>query len=251
MKKFITCMQCSIQGQPPTISLSDVEINNNFTFITTCSNGHKSLTYFQQELFEVLFEFGCMALLDGYYREAVSSIAVAVERFHEYFIRIVSIQNKLPESDFENAWNRMAAQSERQLGAFYYAYLNEFEKAPSDFFHKQSEFRNKVTHKGYLPTRQEAIEYAGNAYTYIIDILRTLKTEYQNSIRILTSQHMMKARAKAKEDTLPMATYAEGSILGLISGEKNWGTKPFSEELEQLKEKRAKYALWCSLAQNQ
>ena len=58
--------------------------------------------------FELLFDLGALAILDGYYREAVSSFAACVERFYEFYFRIVFEAHELPEPEIKAAWKAMA-----------------------------------------------------------------------------------------------------------------------------------------------
>ncbi len=63
---------------------------NNYTF--TCENGHKQTVLLQQQKFEMLFEVGANAILDGYYREAVSSFASSLERAYQFFSTVCLIE---------------------------------------------------------------------------------------------------------------------------------------------------------------
>ena len=47
----------------------------------TCPSSHRTAFCLQNFKFELLFDLGLQAIDDGYYREAVSSFASALERF--------------------------------------------------------------------------------------------------------------------------------------------------------------------------
>ena len=66
--------------------------------------------------YSILFDFGLVAIMDGYYREAVSSIAASLERLYEFFIRVVCTKHDIPFKYVEENWAHVAKQSERQLG---------------------------------------------------------------------------------------------------------------------------------------
>ncbi len=228
-------MECLRENGIPSLNFVEVEIDDKFYFETTCENGHRTITLLQAEKFEMLFESGSMAMIDGYYREAISSIASSVERFHEFCLKVVSIHHNMDKDEFNNIWNNMKNQSERQLGAFYYMYLSEFKIAPPKFIEKNAAFRNSVIHKGYIPNRDEAYKYIEEAYKYIIDILKILKTQYGDSISKLTLMNLK--NAIPINNKLPVSTMAGLSILGLISHGNECLAKPFSQALKELEEK--------------
>lgn len=51
----------------------------------TCEKEHRSVVILNNIKFELLFEIGLNATVDGYYREVVSSFASALERFYEFY----------------------------------------------------------------------------------------------------------------------------------------------------------------------
>ncbi len=62
-----------------------LDINDDNLYEFTCDKGHISYTTFHEEKFEFLFDFGTLALIDGYTKEAVSTLASAFERFIEFY----------------------------------------------------------------------------------------------------------------------------------------------------------------------
>jgi hypothetical protein len=136
-----------------------------------CFNcSEKNAATLLKEKFEILFDFGSAAFLDGYYREAVANFATALERFFEFFVRTVCRRRGIDDAAFDKTWKLMAKQSERQLGAFAALYLLERGTAP-DFLDPnqlKASFRNAVVHGGRIPSRKETIEYADMVY----DLLR-------------------------------------------------------------------------------
>jgi hypothetical protein len=79
-----------------------------------CKHGHHNVAALQHPKFEILFESGGQAFLDGYYREAVVSIATAIERFLEFYTRVVCAKRGLAVEALEASWKPMSQQSERQ-----------------------------------------------------------------------------------------------------------------------------------------
>jgi hypothetical protein len=125
-----------------------VELEGEHRFRITCPRGHSAVVGLRQPRFKILFESGALALLDGYCREAVATVASSLERFHEYWIRATFLQKRGQEKDFESTWRLVAAQSERQYGAFLLLYLREAGRIPPSLPNKLVEFRNEVIHKG-------------------------------------------------------------------------------------------------------
>ncbi len=140
--------------------------------------------YLRKHKFEVLFDLGTRALMDGYAREAVASFAGSLERFFEFYTRAATLERAAGQGEdfaavsaqLEQVWKLMAAQSERQLGAFSLAYLWREGQAP-DFLTPQalgSDFRNRVIHRGYLPPRTEVDAYAARVFALIDRLLTRL-----------------------------------------------------------------------------
>lgn len=134
--------------------------------------------------FEVLFDLGTRALMDGYAREAVASFAAALERFFEFYVRVYTLERASgAEADMETVlaaldgtWRHVASQSERQLGMFALAYLLREGREP-DFLTAAAlgaDFRNRVIHRGVLPRREEVDAYAARVFALIDRLLTEL-----------------------------------------------------------------------------
>jgi hypothetical protein len=103
-----------------------VEWQDDGRYEVTCPKGHTSITILQEQKFELLFDIGAYALIDGYYREAVSSFTSSLERFYEFFVASVLFENGIGEDVLTSTWKQVVNQSERQLGAFMFLYVREF-----------------------------------------------------------------------------------------------------------------------------
>lgn len=73
-----------------------VEFRDDGLYKVACPRGHVTVTAIQEQKFEVLFDLGAMALLDGYTREAVSSMAASLECFFEYYVLAISLKHGIP-----------------------------------------------------------------------------------------------------------------------------------------------------------
>jgi hypothetical protein len=140
--------------------------------------------------FELLFDLAANAIVDGYYREAVSSFTSTLERFYEFYIQVICEKSIISEDAFAATWKRVAAQSERQLGAFAFLYLIENGTPPRVLPDTMIGFRNDVTHKGKLPKKQEAVEYGQEILDLIAPVLNELKARHPDEISKVIHHHV-------------------------------------------------------------
>ena len=68
----------------------------------------------------------------------------------------------------------MSNQSERQLGAFVVSYLMENKTPPVLLKTDKANFRNSVIHKGFIPNKQQAIDYGKYISELILPVLQKL-----------------------------------------------------------------------------
>ncbi|SEJ81754.1 hypothetical protein SAMN04488058_12041 [Deinococcus reticulitermitis] len=140
--------------------------------------------FVRKQKFEMLFDLGTRALLDGYAREAVASFAAALERFFEFYVKAFALERAAEQGGefgdaravLDGTWRHVASQSERQLGMFALAYLLREGREPAFLDSKSlgADFRNRVIHRGYLPRRAEVEEYAARVFSLIDELLGRL-----------------------------------------------------------------------------
>jgi hypothetical protein len=120
MKIPFLCPNCvnleSSKLMPNDFAMIDIRDDGLYEF--TCSNGHKVITILQEQPFEMQFELGVSAIIDGYYREAVSSFTSSLERFYEFFINLICLSRDLDKELIIKTFKLVANNSERELGAF-------------------------------------------------------------------------------------------------------------------------------------
>jgi hypothetical protein len=77
-----------------------------------CEQGHTTVVRLPIPDFELLFDFGCSALLDGYPREAITAFASSFERFLEFTCRFLLARRNV---SFEgvDAWWKGGGQTKR------------------------------------------------------------------------------------------------------------------------------------------
>lgn len=161
MKTIVRCLKCRADDEAALL-----EIGNENLHKVKCDKGHESFLVITQQKHEVLFEVGNYAIVDGYYREAISSFSASLERYYEFFIKVLSVG--LSSSEFQKVWKQVASQSERQLGGYMFTYLNVFRSSPEILPQSLVKLRNSVIHKGHIPTRDEAAKF-GKAAAKIIN----------------------------------------------------------------------------------
>lgn len=142
-----------------------------------CGKGHVSSVILDNVKFELLFEMGLNAIIDGYPREAVSSFASAIERFYEFYWRVVMRHFDIPKDQVEATWKPLSKLSERQVGAYSTA-VNLLTKNSPTLLNPNKEvpFRNLVIHNGYVPTEDEAISFGDVVMQLINNDLSVLRS---------------------------------------------------------------------------
>jgi len=199
LKILTPCLQCKI-GYADEIPLS--ELTDDHTYEVRCSNGHKSRIWLQNNKFELLFDSACLAINDGYNFEAVASLAAAFERFLEYYIKIILIKNNIPSKEIHESWKQVSRQSERQLGGFIFLYLMENNKS-LQLIQNWHEFRNKVLHRGFIPSIEDVKLQGETLFRIIKDNLNYLKENYNEYIN---KEIREKALNKSVDTTLHIPT---------------------------------------------
>lgn len=190
MRIPLSCMKCfQVDGHPDDM-LYQAELQDNGLYWMKCRAGHETVTCLQEQKFELLFDLAANAIVDGYYREAVSSFNSSLERFWEFYVHVICEKAQISEESFTATWKKVAAQSERQLGAFAFLYLVENATPPQLLPDAMTKFRNDVIHKGKIPTRQEAVTYGQEILNLIVPVLKALKAEYSELIGKIVGQHI-------------------------------------------------------------
>lgn len=200
----------------------ETEINDLGHYIVQCSNGHKFQVIVQSEKFEILFDLAIEALLDGYTREALTNFASSLERFIEFTIKVILLTKNNNMDLINSSWKSVKNQSERQLGAYYLIYLNEFGVEAPYLSNKMIQLRNETVHKGYIPTHNDVINYGSEVLKIILPILKSLKEDYTEQIGLITMHRLAELTKKHSESGLQQSTMSPFSSLGLTHGDYNY-----------------------------
>ena len=205
MRIPITCMTCFQERGSPREILAVLEVRDDGRYEFICDQGHKTTTVLQNQKFEVLFEIGLNAILDGYYRDAVSSFAASLERFYEFSIRVFLRTSVISDASTDECWKNVKSSSERQLGAFCFLWLSHFQEAPSLLSDNWVGFRNKVIHQGRIPARSEAISFGVEVLKTIRPKMLTLGKKFPNEIQESVFMHLRSASRPADQSVSTLA----------------------------------------------
>lgn len=198
MRLLVMCQHCLLSGRQTTLGLA--EYTDSGFFELTCPEGHKSKLRLQQPKYEVLFQLGCEAILDGYYREAVSSFAASLERFHEHALRTLLREPTGSDDLFGRAWKHVKNQSERQVGAFIFLWTSMFRDVPPVLSSDRSGFRNEVIHKGRIPKREEAVDFGQCVLEILTSMAKTLVSRFEAALLQVTFDHLREMSGVQEED---------------------------------------------------
>ena len=237
MRLLIPCMKCFQELGKSNGEFARVEFRDDGKYELTCSRGHEETTVLQQQKFEVLFDIGAHAILDGYYRESVSSFAVSLERFYEFSMRV--FLSKVSGSDdlFKTCWKSVSSQSERQLGAFVFLWASVFNAPPALLSKSHVSFRNEVIHKGKIPTKDEALAFGNSVLGVIRPNMLALCEKLPDSVQQVVFYHLRDAQTPGA--TAPSATMCASTIVSLSACEESHHQGDLEYHLGKLQEWRA------------
>ncbi len=190
MKIKIFCPECNeITG--------DLVILNDNLCKMVCKKGHTKTVLIGKEHHEILFEMGAQAIIDGYYREAITSFSASLERYYEFFVKVIYVN-----SDIDEIWKMISSQSERQLGAYIFTYYQFINEKPKLLPRKLIELRNRVVHKGYIATKEEAVDFGRAVSKIIINGGCILKKEYESRLINFKQERKRIASTKTSIDVV-------------------------------------------------
>ena len=217
MQLITSCMRCQAEeGIPNFSALSLMRIPDDGVIELTCNRQHRTFTIIQNLKFELLADLALQAIVDGYYREAISSFTAALERLYEFFVEATGRKNGIGGEVFAVAWKPLANLSERQLGAFVLAHLIETGEPAKLLPQAQIKLRNEVTHKGKFPDHGEAMAFGQAVCDCATPILAQLGSEaYAETVRTLIGERLRDRRKAAAGGQFSAATCAMSTLFCL------------------------------------
>ena len=201
MRVIATCPIClqeqSEGGKQPRLNPIAGELDDNGSIHVTCGHGHYGIVVYDSRRYEVLVKSAARAFLDGYTNEVVAVMSSALERAYEFYIRVSCRAKGLSAEVLEDAWKVVAAQSERQFGAFQFLHLLDQESSYRlDPF--ITEVRNKVIHRGKIVREPEALEFAEKVFK----VIQELESILQSKFPVFVSEESER-EVKAQEAKIP------------------------------------------------
>lgn len=194
---LLSCKKCINDGKAIDRQYP-AELQDNGLYKMICNDGHETVTCLQEQKFEVLFDLALYAILDGYYREAVTSFASALERFYEFYVNVICIKHNINEDVYGEILKKVIKQSERQFGAYLFVYLLENGASPKLLSENQVSFRNDVVHKGKIPSKQEAIKYGQAVLDIIAPVLSRLNECEKDHVQTAVGRYVNKTMEQIK-----------------------------------------------------
>lgn len=233
MKVLAPCFECTFSSRPRFESQLVDYFDDGVAF-ATCSVGHKFAVTVQAQKFEILLNSGAAALLEGFTLEACASFSAALERFYEFFIRLSARSRKISTDLFDEMFRAMAAQSERQFGAFLMLYLMDFNE-PYKENSKIRTFRNRIIHKGEIPENDKAIEFCSWVYDEIKKVYQKISDKSDSFCLQEITMEMLVSRRKKIPNNVRIVTAADTGIFPLCHKDQK---ASFSEALEAFQKSR-------------
>lgn len=187
MRLLLACPKCSMESDGTAYGLPFSE-SDIYTF--RCHRGHEVTIGLVAARFEVLFEIGMQALVDGYYREAVMTFSTALERFYEFYVELIWEAREIDSKIRDELWGRVAKQSERQLGLFAGTYLLETGRSPPLLREKPSiSLRNDLVHKGKITDRASATAFGQAVADLVHPALHEAISKHKDAASVMHQQH--------------------------------------------------------------
>lgn len=243
MEIQLTCFECLQEytkiiesGTKPSPFLDprddnvSVELNDLGTYSGKCKKGHDLRFIIQNPKFEILFDLGVISLIEGYTREAVSSLIASYERFLEFSSFVFLLKLGIENGKVIDLFAKMKL-SERQIGAYSVLHLACLNKAPELLKGKPLEFRNNVIHNGYIPTKDEVIRFGNDILSVILPAINELKNSFQDQIMQFTMESIL-VKSKMLPEGKNNSTMCMASGLGLYNKDEN--NKDFSSIMESI-----------------
>jgi hypothetical protein len=183
LRIIVSCPECIGEKENSAI----LALGNENTYKVVCDKGHIQNISLPHQRHEILFEFGVYAIADGYYREAISSFAAALERYYEYFLRVISTRSHSTKY-FDQIWKQVSSQSERQLGGYIFAHFLVYNQPPTLIDNPLIELRNKAIHKGYIPEKEEALKFGAGVANLVNSGVARLHEHFRDEVHEITRQ---------------------------------------------------------------
>lgn len=220
MRLATSCSECRQEdvdaGQPiEGLGWYFVDLSEDDAYVSTCERGHVVRFTLQNMRYELLYEAGVVAMLTGFRREAVSSMATALERFLEFAIYVFLEDEEADPGEVTESWRDLSSKTERQLGAFLLLHLSTLgrpyfnPKNTRKDFGTYTELRNRIVHAGIIPTEKETMTVARYVFDRITSLQGALVEMNKEAVEKV-EQRSSAQKHRALENKSPPVRDAEG-----------------------------------------
>jgi hypothetical protein len=236
MRIPVPCVACSKAGKGGGLVFAHGELDASGVVYAECPASHRTAVIYDARRYEVLLRSGAKALLSGFANEAIASLAAALERAYEFYVRVICRKHSIDKGQIAAAWKEVGSQSERQLGAFSFLYLIDNAK-PLPLSKKIPEIRNRIVHQGRIAKEDDAKEFGRLVFDRIRDIERAL-AKYPDATNAEVS-----AEAEAQKQSLPLGMeYGSLRIMSMMAqaGQVTGPVESFDDYLKGLEQSVAK-----------
>lgn len=200
-----------------------VHIQDMGLYRENCLEGHPLVILLDNQPYELLFESGLEAFVDGYFRESISSFAAALERLYEFSIRVQLLSDGIDAGTVDAMWRGVSSQSERQLGMYIGLRTSKDAAPPNTLDQSLTKLRNSVIHKGYFPKIEEAYVFGEAVYNLIKSEVCRLTERFGGFVQLVKEMRRTKIHAELKEGESPQMLF-----LGLAVAVAGASELPFS-----------------------
>ena len=194
----LVCHECLHLTSRHAMDWMTFELRNDDTYVQECTQGHVLVGHCTNARFEILIDLALEATGDRYYREAVADLSSALERFYEWCIDAILVARGLDYEQRQRIWNRVAKQSERQLGAFIYLWTMQFGNEPDILTDGETGFRNNVIHKGQFPSSEETLIHGLRILDIIFPRMTEMKAHFWDAILKADFERISRLAKKSK-----------------------------------------------------
>lgn len=219
MRLIVACPQCSLEHDGTAYGLP---VSESSLYSFRCHRGHDVTLGLVAVRFEVLFEIGMQALVDGYYREAVMTFSTALERFYEFYVRLIWEARGIEPAIRKELWNHVAKQSERQIGLFAATFLLETGCMPPLLPQTPMiSLRNDLVHKGKIADQANAIAFGQAVADLVHPALHQAVDRHKDAAAAVHRQHCESVLAALREPPKSLAWWGTAFPLSRMRADKD------------------------------
>jgi hypothetical protein len=154
-----------------------------------CPKGDKAIVQLGNPKHEILFQMGAYSLLDGIYRDAISTFGSSLEEFWEFSLQVIAASCGVEPLPLPRVRGGRRARFET-------AWRDVLETEPAVLTAEEYEIRNRVMHEGYVPTEEEAFDFGNRILVRVSPAMQTLRWSLQQAFGVASAAIIAEARSR-------------------------------------------------------